>query len=313
MARFQVGDVYPASFRLAFGNFGAFLRTQGVLLIAMALVNLAFTLFVVQDSVGQMFAALGGKGTPDPAKVVAALVPLVVGGLTIAALTLVVNPAVYGVGLKVADAVSAGQNGITLGQSWDAVRPRYGALLRILLSLIGAAFGVFVAVAVAGSAFLVASPILGAFLLFLLFCVAAVFVVWLLLRWFLALAVGLFEGRSARASLKRSSELTDGSRGAILGLLILLILTFIVPVAIVGSMFSPSPTFNPSSPALTQTQPSLAQQLGSWVVTTAFSLLGGFVGISANYLVYKKLAEPAGTPEPGMGPIAYSPPPAPPL
>ena len=205
---------------------------------------------------GALESFLGGTA-------VATVVSLLLGTLATAVLTgfvtIVVSRAVL-------------EQGTTLREGWELLRPRIGRLLLTALALAGTTFGLvllsFVALGGLVAALGGAGGALGALVVLAALGTAA----WLYIRWSLATAAVVLEKTGVRVALKRSAVLARGDFWRILGVLLLavVIASFVgqvvqVPLAFAGS--SPFSSLGSSTFSLSSTDIVIASVAGSLSTT----------------------------------------------
>ena len=205
---------------------------------------------------GALESFLGGTA-------VATVVSLLLGTLATAVLTgfvtIVVSRAVL-------------EQGTTLREGWELLRPRIGRLLLTALALAGTTFGLvllsFVALGGLVAALGGAGGALGALVVLAALGTAA----WLYIRWSLATAAVVLEKTGVRVALKRSAVLARGDFWRILGVLLLavVIASFVgqvvqVPLAFAGS--SPLSSLGSSTFSLSSTDIVIASVAGSLSTT----------------------------------------------
>lgn len=173
--------------------------------------------------------------------------------------------------------------------AWAVVRPRFGNLL-----------GTLVLVALVLFALLLLGGILGILILPLIGAIVAAF--YFLARWAVALPVSLLERHGVTGNLGRSTELTAGSRGAIVGVLILLFLILLVPAIVIGIPLSLAsmPDIDPNATSVDPDafRPPVGMQVAQWAVNGVIQLLGGFLGAALVTILYRRLLPPEPAPAP---------------
>lgn len=281
MARFAVGEVFGSTFRTTFSNLGPLFMTQGLIVLGWAIVTLVFTLTVMTTSMTAMFDAVSSG---NPMDVFAVMGPLVLGGLVMMVAGIVVSAAGTGVGIVQVHSTLTGGGPLTLGDAWTRFRPRLGNMIGTTLLVFVILFGII---------------LLGAVMIIL---VVPIFIamgvcIWLLARWAVALPMSALDGRPVTENLKGSAQLTAGSRGAIVGLFLLLALVILVPTLVMTlplSMMS-MPDFGTGTPTAAEL-PSTGMQIVSWAVQTAIQLVSGFLFTTAIVLLYLRLQPPPAAP-----------------
>lgn len=291
MADLRVGDAISTAFRTAM-NVGAFMRTQGLVVLAVAVLTLIVTLAVQGTMWSMMSAAFANEDPEAMFGAIVALLPIIIGfSLLYLAIAVVVTAIGTGVGMRTADALLAGAPAPSFAEAWALIKPRLGNLIVTSLLVIAIFMGVMLAGVVT---FFLVIPIFLAFGL----------IIYLAVRWFPVLAVSAFETRGATDNLRRASELTTGKRGAVLGTIVVMILIFI-GVALVISVpvtlaLEPTPDTTGMTPqqALEASRPSTTYTIASWAVNTVIQLFASFVGSALMVHVYRRLSAPA-APLPG--------------
>lgn len=287
MAAFRVSDVVSESFGLVARNLGAFVSTQGILLIAFALVSLPFQVLYSPVSspidLTNATAVRASRGaTTNP----------FTGILGIASLFL--GFAASGIGMVVADALLRGERR-SLKDAWARVKPRYwnlaGTTILILLIILAI---LLVALVIAGPAVIIGAlsgslgPSLGVAAIAL--GVGLFLIVRFSLRWALATPVSMLEDHPASANLGRSSELTQGSRAAIFGAYLLVWLIAIVPVVLVVTITIAHSVSDLQHKVLSPIP--MPTRAINWALTSIASIFGGFLFAATNVVVYRKLVPP---------------------
>lgn len=292
MASFRVGEVVSESFRLVFGNFGAFVTTQGVPLLILAALSFPLQVLIAPEPVSLDFtnatatsAAAARQNQNSGASALGSLVGLA---------SFFVGIATAAIGLVVADALRAGGR-LTLKEAWARAKPRYGNLLGTTLLIVLVIIAIFV------GASIVAIPaiFIGIFsgellvpilLVVLAFCIAIGVTIWFALRWAIASPISVFEANSATENLARSTQLTKGSRGAIFGSFVLVWLIAFLPTVIVVAVTVGHALSGVANKLITPLP--LEVRALNWVLTTLSSVLGGALLAAASLVVYRKLAPP---------------------
>lgn|GEM_PF-5654399 len=285
MARILVGEVVGSTFRTVFQNLGLFLRAVGVFSVASALIGLLVALRT-QSTLTDVIAQVRQGAKPFQA-----MLPSLAGAVAVGVVGFLVGIASFLVASVVAARLEEGRR-LSLREAWAEAGSRYGnlAITGLLVFLL-----------------LAAILLLGALLsiLILPFFLALGLIVALGLRWSIAGAVGVFERRSPGGNLTRSRDLTKGSRGAILGALILVCLVFVVPEMAVGIPFD----IVSRAQARQGLPPPMGLTLANWAVTAVAGFFGTCLWAAFNAVVYRRLAasEPSAeappAPEPTLGPI----------
>ncbi len=271
MARFDIGDAFTGAFRLTFRNFGVLLRTQGLIIIIMGLMGIAFQVFVAgaNDSLMDAFTQ-----NEDPATVVAEGLQVVGVSLAWSIVSMIASVLAFGIGLVAIDAAARGE-APTLGQAWALLQSRAGNLIGTMVLVGLAIFGI----AIAGTIGII---------LILPFIAAMVFAVIVMCMWAVAGPVSVFERRGATGNLKRSRELTAGSKGAVFVVYLLLFLV----VGLASSLAS--------VPSLIISGPSMFSGTAPATLSPAAIIIAGLLGIAANvvtqplimcatYIIYRSL------------------------
>lgn len=218
-----LGELFDRAFTLYRRNLWLFVGITAV----PSVLALAMT---ITGQIGQMLfikTALAGKAgqPPDPAAFLTAF-----GLFGAAAVLMVVYIVLYMVALGATtfavSEVNVGRR-VTIAEMYGKMRGRVGALVRLAL-LIGVrmiglmiAAGVFMGLAIGLSALI--SPIVAVVaggLSLIMFIGLVVLWVYLVLRWAVCVPALVIERLGARASLKRSIELTKGRRGRVFLLLL---------------------------------------------------------------------------------------------
>lgn len=232
MASPPVDEALGATFRLVFRNFGVYARTQGVVALVVALVVGAISLAFLVPSMSRILdAAFAG----DPARVLVALVPLVAAGAGMSLVSFVGNAVAIGLGVNVSRRLLEGAPKPTFRQAWRETSPRMANLLGTSVLIALALFGVMLA---GFALFFLVLPLLA----------ALVAVVYLGVRWCLAIPASVLERRSVVDNLKRSAEL---GRGARVNLLLSLVVLVLATGFVSGALSAPfALAFQPDTPEL---------------------------------------------------------------
>lgn len=271
-AKLDVVDALAAAFGGAFRHFAPLLATQGVFVILGGVVSLALTLLLVPEFT-EIFTLLMAGGAP--LDILVALAPVFALALASGLVGFLISAIGSAGGIVTADALDRGER-IGLAEAWRRARPRLANY--ILTTLLGLAIALGLLLASAMLIFLV-FPIL----------VALVVVLYLIVRWFVAGPVSLLETRSVTGNLTRASEITAGSRGAIFGVLLLLLILGIVSSAIVSFTTSGGTTFSGQDPRDAMETLTPATIVLRSVLGTAVNLVVAFVTTILIVHVYRKL------------------------
>lgn len=273
-APISVGELLGAPVRRVFERFGTYFGTQGVPILLGVVIGTAVSMAAV-------YLLAAPTGAPGFGATFSAALTTIAAGLVAGVLAFVLNVVAGGIGVVVSDELDRDATP-TLGSAWERVRPRLATLLLtslLLFAVIVAAFLPAILLVVTGAgmdALVLAFPALA------LAAAGACVVVWLLVMWAVAVPVVVFEGRAPWASLQRSAQLTKGSRGALFGtFLVILVAAFVY-----GLVTDFIPGLFP-----------VGATIVSAVLGAFSSLVVGFVTASITTHAYKRLAPPAAQPE----------------
>lgn len=284
----SIGAILSPSLRRAFRDFRAFLPTQGAVVVAGGIVSLALTLLAVQPAQRAYLQALaepasgGGFAATMGPYLLLALLAALIGSFSTAAGT--------ALGVVVADALDAGRRPTVAG-AWSTVGPRLGNLL--LTGLLAVGVGASVIALALGSFFLVVvSPLLLP-LAFLLVLGAMLAVLLLVLAWAMALPVAVFERHGPVGNLRRSAQLTRGSRGTIFGVLLVMSILLVVPALLLSLLLGPGfPAASATPEEAIAAMPTLQEQVLLSVVLLPFHLFSAFAASAVLLRLYRDLSQP---------------------
>lgn len=267
--RVDASSVIGESFRMTFRHFGAFLGTQGVILVLGSLVGLAILVLYIRPATATMVGAMAAfEADPagfDPFEFLASMLPLLGGAAASGLVTVLFSLLAGGFGLVTADMLRAGET-VSMGAVWAKLGPRFGNYL---------ATGLLVRVAILG-------VLVGSFALFFLIVpifAGIVITIYLYLRWAMAGPASIFESLRPAENMKRSSELTKGVRGDLFVVGLVAIALSVIPAIVFGSILGlAAPMVDPFAP------PPLWVDISRWAfgavaqLVTAFFLSAAFMG-----------------------------------
>lgn len=300
MARFRVFDVLERALTLAFTNFGTFVRALWPFIgVAAAIGIVEVALFGSMEEIGgeAFLAELEQGRIPDQLALATS------GGAFFGIVGRLVTLVATGVGIVVAAGLLDGEKR-SLAEAWDRLRPRLanlfltGILVALALGAVVVA-GVLAAIAVVlGTGFTAGSfdPVVLLELVPFAIAIVAV-VVWLLLRWAVVEPVSVLETNGVGSNLRRSSDLTDGSKWAILGAYLVLF----IAVGLGSGLLTA-----PATMLAMAAGPSTTSMVVQVLFNAAVELLVAPIFAAFTVVLYRALRPPT-------GPVVVPTPPPPPL
>lgn len=278
MSGFGIVDAFEDAARTVVDGARDYLATVGVLLLVILVLD------VVQGlTVGPAFAELAAdpSSPPDPTAVAKAAGQGALLGLLDLVLTLGVGFFAVAVSWDLVEGRDTG-----LQATWDRHGDRFLPYLGFL----------FLAVAIALAIMLVGLALF--FLILPLFLIVPT-IVYLMLRWYVAPAATLVEGRGAREAMDRSAQLTDGSKLSILGLVLLVGIVLVLvsmPLSMLTGIASGLPPTEPAQVLESASDPP--RVVASAVANYVSQLVSLPLGSAAMIHVYRRLSEGEGA---GLG------------
>ncbi len=290
MSNLRVGDAISGAFALVFKNLGTYLGTQGVIVLIAAAMSLFYTLTIGTAGFSELSAAVENQ---DMDAIWASLGPIIAGSFVFMIVSVVLSTLSLSMGIVVTDALHSGER-LTFGDAWSRATPRFGNLLGTTL-LIGLAI---MGVMIAG---------LALFFLIVPIFVAFGFAIYLFARWALSAVVSVLERHSVTENIKRSTELTVGARGTILGAFIILALLISIPLGL-ATIPATLSTISDLEATGTPPTPAMGYQIFTWAINTVGQLAGAFLMTAFVVIAYRTLKPPAMPDEPAVPtPLGFDP------
>jgi hypothetical protein len=278
VARLRIGEVVSGTFRLAFGRLPSYARTVGPFSLMVGALGLV-ELFGLRALLSAP-ALRGARHLATTALLAAALASSVVLILVIFS----VGSLGVLVGMAATSRMDAGGRP-SFAEAWAMAAPRIPNFALTSLLVLGAIAGVVFA----GALFIkLVVPLLLAIIIALL----------LLLRWCVAGAVSLFERRSPQDNLRRSRDLTRGSRADIFVAGMAVALVVVVPLAILAIPFA-AVSYKVNAPL-----PPLPLALGRWAAGIVANFLATCSASALIATTYRCLSTPPAAVEPAPPPAA---------
>lgn len=271
MTGFGIVDTFEDAARTVVDGAREYLVTVGVLLLVILVLD------VVQGlTIGPAFADMTAdpSSPPDPMEVAR-----VAGqGALLGLVNLVLTLAVGFVAVAVSWDLVEGREP-TLSETWDRHGDRFLPFLGFLLLAVAIALGVM---------------LVGMMLFFLVIPLLLVFpaLIYLMLRWYVAPAAILVEGRGVRDAMDRSAQLTDGVKLSILGLVLLVgvvLAVLSIPLGLLSGLATGFPSADPTQAFEATSEP--VSVVVNAVVNYVSQLVSLSLGAAAMIHVYRQLAD----------------------
>lgn len=271
MSGFGIVDTFEDAARTVVDGAREYLVTVGVLLLVVLVLD------VVQGlTIGPAFADMAAdpSSPPDPMEVAR----LAGQGALLGLVNLVLTLAVGFVAVAVSWDLVEGREP-TLSETWDRHGDRFLPFLGFLLLAVAIALGVM---------------LVGMMLFFLIIPLLLVFpaLVYLMLRWYVAPAAILVEGRGVRDAMDRSAQLTDGVKLSILGLVLLVGVVLVllsIPLGLLTGLATGVPATDPTQAFEATSEP--VSVVVNAVVNYVSQLVSLSLGAAAMIHVYRQLAD----------------------